>query len=436
MFVLTFTFLTHSFLLTSNFLQSFLFAIQHEMLWWVRINIHFIDCHQRRRLPRIDTASHRYSIRDPLTLPRTDWDSMTSWTEWKLYFQRVKMRVWPAVFEYQTILSIQYLLQTLLKMVVSEKSMQRLTQHPYQRALVVARADKGRVAVAWDSFVTCLWCNALFFSANFLFGGVMIGLNYRATYQDEYMRAPTANVEPHRRALLQSWRLLTTTLHRYYYSSAGAMIGSGIWPGAGTLVGMWLGDGFGEIQDTPAMPDFGRMRRLLKGLWKQLTMMSWQKKSTGNDNSSWRNDEDEHINNPYKAKDMDDSLMCGCCQTTMFSSDPSCPERAPVSSRECSHTICKLCVQKCHLALMERTQTYQQWISCPLCKAMNAFSSHNHLINRSLCSAIALIEQQSIEQQAEPTQPLSQRTQSSETQRSRPDDVSEIESELVDLENL
>ncbi|KAL3907809.1 MAG: hypothetical protein SGARI_003357 [Bacillariaceae sp.] len=309
-----------------------------------------------------------------------------------------------------------YFLQVLAGMVVSEKTMQRLTQHPYQRALVVAQSTKSsRVDVGWDSFVTCLWCNALFFSANFLFGGLMIGLNYRA-YQDRQMRVPTSS-DPYRYVVTQSWRLVTTTIQRYYFSAVGAMCGSMLMPGAGTLLGMGIGDGVGELAPPPEVPDFGRIQRQTKGMWKQLNMMMGSGKSTGKGKSAWRDDEDEHNTNPYKAKHADESLMCGCCQTTMFSSDPSCPERAPVSSRECSHTICKQCVQQCHLALMDRTQTYQEWISCPLCKAMNAFSSHNHLINRSLCGAIALIEQ--------PPPAPSAPVQSS---NSKPDDISEIES--------
>jgi hypothetical protein len=84
--------------------------------------------------------------------------------------------------------------------------------------------------------------------------------------------------------------------------------------------------------------------------------------------------------------------MCGCCQIAAYSSDPSDQNRAPISSRECSHTICKKCVQQVHLNLVERVHIYTEWIPCPICKAPNAFSSHNHLFNRSLCSAIGLVE--------------------------------------------
>jgi hypothetical protein len=363
--------------------QSLLFAIHYETVWWIRLNVSNV---RRNR---------------PLIVPRLlDWESMTSWTEWKLYWQRFRTRVWPAVFEYQTTLSIMYFLQVLVGMVVSEKTLQRLTQHPYQRASMMASQSKknDRVAVGVDTFVTCLWCNALFFTASYLLGQSIILYNHRRNY---LRMSPDDAYWNH---VKSSWRLGATMIRRYYFSATWAGIGSIVWPGTGTILGMGIGDGMGELTPAPELPDFGRTCRQVRGIFKQIGMMFGSGRSGGKGKSSWRYDDDDDKNNPYKAKQhADDALMCGCCQTTMFSSDPQCPERAPISSRECSHTICRQCVERCHLALMEITHSYQAWVSCPLCKAMNAFSPHNHLINRSLCGAIALIEQrQPMQPQSEP----------------------------------
>jgi hypothetical protein len=85
-----------------------------------------------------------------------------------------------------------------------------------------------------------------------------------------------------------------------------------------------------------------------------------------------------------------DEFLCGCCQTTTFSSNPTSLDRAPVSSRVCGHTICRSCVENCHVAQVERLNQFDNgWIKCPLCNAVRAFSVCYPIVNRSLCTAIA-----------------------------------------------
>ena len=88
-----------------------------------------------------------------------------------------------------------------------------------------------------------------------------------------------------------------------------------------------------------------------------------------------------------------EEFLCGCCQTTYFSSNPTSIDRAPMSSRACGHTICRACVENCHLSQMERfTDGWDEWtvwIKCPLCKAHQAFNVSDPLVNHSLCTAIA-----------------------------------------------
>ena len=88
-----------------------------------------------------------------------------------------------------------------------------------------------------------------------------------------------------------------------------------------------------------------------------------------------------------------EEFLCGCCQTTNFSSNPTSVERAPMSSRACGHTICRSCVGNCHLSQMERftdgRYDWTEWIKCPLCNAHQAFCVSDPLVNHSLCTAIA-----------------------------------------------
>lgn len=255
-----------------------------------------------------------------------------------------------------------------------------------------------------DSFVTCLWSNALFFSASYLFGQGIILYNY----QRNVMTQRTAQHEADRMMKLSSWRLLTTMIRRYYSSALGAGIGSTLWPGMGTILGMGIGDGIAELTPEPDMPTWD-LACLMRGFWKQTSMMLGGKGGNGYCHPS----KDGMDYGVYGgSKNGEDELTCPCCQIVTFSSNPRCPERAPVSSRECTHTICKQCVEKCHLALMERTHMYQEWISCPICKAMNAFSSHNHLVNRTLCDAISLMERRQ-SQYEERIEQLEERQQSS-----------------------
>ncbi|KAG7352331.1 hypothetical protein IV203_008379 [Nitzschia inconspicua] len=313
--------------------NSILFAIHYESVWWIRLNV------------------GNYRRNRALILPRLDADSLFNTMEWKLYWQRFKARVWPAVYEYHFTLSIMYFLQAVTGRLVSKETMLRIMQHPYHRAIAVSKSSKDRIEAGTDSFIT-------------------------------------SQHEADRMLKVSSWRLITTMVRRHYSSALGSGIGSIIWPGAGTLIGMGIGDGIAELTPEPDMPHWD-FSGFVRGLLKQISILLGGK---GCKDYYSRKDSDDVDYSAYGSKHLDDELTCPCCQIVTFSSNPRCLERAPVSSRECTHTICKQCVEKCHLALMERIHTYQEWITCPICKATNAFSSHNHLVNRSLCGAISLME--------------------------------------------
>jgi hypothetical protein len=277
-----------------------------------------------------------------------------------------------------------YFLQAVIGKMLSKETILRMMQHPYHRALSMSKLSRDRVEVGTDSFMTCLWSNASFFAASYIFGQAVIIYNYHRS-----LVRRTAHHEADRMMKWSSWRLMTTMIRRYYTSALGAGIGSTIWPGVGTIIGMGIGDGIAELTPEPEMPTWD-FTGFCRGLLKQMIVIIGGKGEKGY--NSVDEDKDIDYTTNFFSNQADGELTCPCCQIVMFSSDPRCPERAPVSSRECSHTICKQCVEKCHLALMERIHTYQEWISCPICKATDAFSSHNHLINRSLCDAIALLD--------------------------------------------
>jgi hypothetical protein len=280
-------------------------------------------------------------------------------------------------------LCVMYFLQALMGKLASKETNLRMMQHPYHRALAVSKSSRDHVEVGTDSFITCLWSNASFFMASYVIGQAVIFYNYHRN-----VVRGTARHEADRMMTRSSWRLMTTMIRRHYTSALGAWIGSTIWPGVGTIIGMGIGDGVAELTPEPVMPTWD-LARIWRGALKQ-TIVNLG--GEGGKGDSFADDDNDVDDSQYVSNQVDDELSCPCCQIVRFSSNPRCPERSPVSSRECSHTICKQCVEKCHLALMERIHTYQEWISCPICKATNAFSSHNHLINRSLCYAIALLD--------------------------------------------
>ena len=201
---------------------------------------------------------------------------------------------------------------------------------------------------------------------------------------------------------IDSYALWYSRARRWYYASLGGGLGAWLWgsffwksaPGLGVLLGTALGDGYAAIQPDPLPPSFLLIhpKDALKG--SSTTDLSVQKTTysrTGGGSLIVRKLPPEMIQ----------ELTCSCCQIVTFSSDPNNPQRAPISSRSCDHTICRSCVSQCHLALVERRDSNEEWIRCPLCNQERAFSSHDHLWNRSLCAAIALLEQQQQQQEAE-----------------------------------
>jgi hypothetical protein len=159
------------------------------------------------------------------------------------------------------------------------------------------------------------------------------------------------------------------------YASLGGGLGSMVWSGWGTLFGLALGDACASLQlNSDVSPP------------KQLP------------GSMPRGEDVNEKKSSFSLSELEEELFCGCCQIATFSSNVHCRKRAPISSRACDHTICRSCVEQCQMALMERTNGYEEWIKCPLCNAANAFNCHNHLVNRSLCSAIAIFETQAVQQ--------------------------------------
>jgi len=289
-----------------------------------------------------------------------------------------------------------------------------------------------RWGVATDSLLTCLWANLGFFLAVYTYGQYV---EYRL-YQQQIVRVRTQSQQSRNNSIGQtqttpsrprsssstpssladlverqtqifqqkSSKLVLETFGRYVASAVGAGVGSFAWPGYGTLVGIGVGDGLAQLHASSSaaflLPSHPMISNMISHEYVSKAVSTFQTVRTQITKifgdtvrtiSSYRTgiESDSTIV-------LEEDLMCGCCQIVSFSRDPSDPNRAPVSSRECSHTICKKCVQQVHLNLVERVHIYTEWISCPICKAPNAFSSHNHLINRSLCSAIGLIERKQL----------------------------------------
>jgi len=381
-----------------------------------------------------------------------------------IYFRRVLLRLKSAAYDYQMTMTIVGFYDAFFALLCPRSLVTKLTQQPYHRALYVTSflsrtaaiggggkkkkttstksSSSGRQLHSWsdrwnvatDSVLTCLWSNVGFFLAVYTYGQYV---EYRM-YQHQIARIriqsqsqsrnnnnnsigqtqttpsrprssssstpSSADLVERQTQMFQqkSSKLILETFARYVASAVGAGIGSFIWPGYGTLLGMGVGDGLAQLQVSSSaallpshlISNLIPLEYVSKAVSTFQTVRTQLTKIVGDSIrkiSSYRTgiESDSTIV-------LEEDLMCGCCQIVAFSSDPSDPNRAPISSRECSHTICKKCVQQVHLNLVERVHIYTEWISCPICKAPNAFSSHNHLINRSLCSAIGLIERKQL----------------------------------------
>lgn len=353
--------------------QGLLYAIHLETSWWIETNVSEYLRYRR------------------LILPQWDRDSMTSPLAWKLYYIELKQRVLPPLLKCQATLFFAHGFQSLLARTCTKETMLRLNQHPPRRALAISERESDRLQVGVEVFVASIWANLLFFAANCAVGQIDAFYDfYRKQARSRSRQVQNNNEKQDIVILLRTtWNTIYMNSRRLFYSAVGAGLGSVFMPGWGTLLGMGVGDEWARRQPHLELPRqtvlvlrnaVGDLVTLLASI--RLPRWPYQEYQGGMADDSEVGEE-----TPFH-----DDLICGCCQTTMFSSNPNSRDCAPVSSRACSHTICKSCVQKTHLAYMERTSTFDEWVKCPLCNATRAFSSHDHLVNRSLCAAISAIE--------------------------------------------
>ena len=181
--------------------------------------------------------------------------------------------------------------------------------------------------------------------------------------------------------------------------------GSVVWPGWGTLLGLGLGDGWASWRENDSNETFPQPASItdlyslfLSTVWKsERKQRSTSKTQTSHCADDGGDDDDgDDDDNEYIGKELNEARLCGCCQIVTFSSNPYNHRLGdggtPISSRTCGHSICKSCVQNCHVMVMERTMNYEEWMKCPMCNAPKAFHSQDHLINRSLCQVLAWID--------------------------------------------
>lgn len=341
--------------------------MHEEVSWWIKSSL------------------EEYRISGRFNLPEWDIVSLTSPLAWKLYWIEFRQRVLPPTFDFLSTQLVMQCFHQYLLMICSKETFLHLTQHPPRRAVAIASREPDRIKAGMEVFVVSLWANIVFFAANYTVSQIGTLYHYYVwrrrvarsgaqTYdQDRFMEDLTTD----------SWKIFSMNIMCYFYSSVGAGLGTIFSPGFGTLLGTGLGDRWAARQ-----PPLEPPRRVFQFLYNQfqgifgefMTFRSstWGGAKPGTEKGS------SHVET--------DELMCGCCQTTSFSSDPNSRDRAPISSRSCSHTICKSCVEQCHVAFMELNRNYISSIRCPLCNATGAFSARDPLVNRSLCSAIAALE--------------------------------------------
>ena len=97
-----------------------------------------------------------------------------------------------------------------------------------------------------------------------------------------------------------SWKSVYRQSLRLWYSSLGSAMGSVIWPGVGTLAGIGLGEKWADAQDlSPPVPLLKAFPRYFGSRKQRHGPLEKILKST--------------------------EMLCGCCQTNYFSSDPNHP---------------------------------------------------------------------------------------------------------------
>ncbi len=348
--------------------QSLLYAFHLETFWWIETNV-------------FEFINHRRFIR-----PEWDSVSLSSSLAWKLYWIEVKQRVIPPLIKYQATLLLLQFFQQFLSTLVAKETLLKLNQHPPRRARVIAERESDRILLGTEVFVASLWANVLFYAANYMVGQMGGLYNYsRRRMMARRRGSGYCNKDDVVDLANTSWGVLASNIRRHLYSSIGAGLGSMVSPVWGTLIGTSFGDEWAKKQPEPQLPHqvVSLIRSGMRNVFSifRIGSAGWLNSFSQQPSNDWND-----VSKPH------DDLICGCCQTSEFSSDPTSRDRAPISSRACSHTICKACVQQCHLAFLERTSIYDEWIKCPLCNTPRAFSSHDHLVNRSLCVAIAAIE--------------------------------------------
>lgn len=351
-----------------------LYAFYLETSWWIETNIIEVVNHGRIIWPELDSVS------------------LSSSLAWKLYWIEVKQRVLPPLVKYQATMLLLQLLQHALTSLVSGDTLLKMNQHPPRRARSIAERESDRILVGTEVFVASLWANLLFYGTNWMVS--QIACLYDFYFRQRLLARRRGSVYCDKEDIVylanDSWAILVSNGRRYLYSSLGAGLGSIILPGWGTLVGTGMGDEWSKKQVDPPLPS--PVASLIRTGVSNVSLLGSTTAGLGWWFRPVPPSNGKGVDDSCFEKSHHDDLICGCCQTTEFSSNPNSRDSAPISSSVCSHTICKSCVQRCHLAYLERQGTYEEWIKCPLCNAPRAFSSHDHLVNRSLCAAIAAIE--------------------------------------------
>eukprot|EP00526_Cylindrotheca_closterium_P009478 CAMPEP_0113604802 /NCGR_PEP_ID=MMETSP0017_2-20120614/1988_1 /TAXON_ID=2856 /ORGANISM="Cylindrotheca closterium" /LENGTH=429 /DNA_ID=CAMNT_0000513249 /DNA_START=77 /DNA_END=1366 /DNA_ORIENTATION=- /assembly_acc=CAM_ASM_000147 len=340
----------------SFFLGALQCALQREL--WILARWIYIECSKKGRSSRRIIS---------LCAP------------WKWSLSKWKESILPFMARHEATLSTMYFYKFLASTFCSEVVLLQLSQHPYHRVKSLRLRDSSLLSVAANAFVITAWSNLLYYLADLTVRQVSLGLHQRKEYQWAEVRKDTeAKEHCLQHWVKSSWEMLYQQSLRYWYSSLGSAMGSMVLPGWGTLAGIGLGEQWADHQDVPSPPPL--LLKVFPRLQKCF-VKTRSKRQQGSLASSLQSN----------------AVLCGCCQTNYFSSNPNHPTHVPISSKGCEHSICRSCVDLCQVAeLLEAGATgiafSEQLVACPICNAAGAFSPRNLLVNRGLCNAIALLE--------------------------------------------
>ena len=162
----------------------------------------------------------------------------------------------PSWMRYYSTISLVAFYEAMIRIFLSEELQLQLAQNPCRRAIVLSTVSSYEDRMAFDPlhigaevWAVAMWSNLLYFCAQATIGQLILynahrqRMSRRKRYSIEIgSRGNDRETEEGQKILVTaSWKFQYSTTRSYFFSALGAGLGSMIWPGWGTLVGIGFG---------------------------------------------------------------------------------------------------------------------------------------------------------------------------------------------------